>query len=99
MSVLQTQLNSRSADFLANAAALQTVVDDLRVQLKKSAAGGGEKAKAKQKNVYKASTTPKSMGLGGRIFLDLSKVTVSRSDGSNFELKKKWWKIMVDQAT
>ncbi|MFY8080939.1 MAG: carboxyl transferase domain-containing protein, partial [Limnohabitans sp.] len=41
------QLNSRSADFLANAAALQTVVDDLRVQLKKSAAGGGEKAKAK----------------------------------------------------
>ena len=47
MSVLQTQLNSRSADFLANAAALQAVVDDLRVQLKKSAAGGGEKAKAK----------------------------------------------------
>ena len=47
MSVLQTQLNSRSADFLTNAAALQTVVDDLRVQLKKSAAGGGEKAKAK----------------------------------------------------
>jgi 3-methylcrotonyl-CoA carboxylase beta subunit len=47
MSVLQTQLNSRSADFLANAAALQTFVDDLRVQLKKSAAGGGEKAKAK----------------------------------------------------
>ena len=47
MSVLQTQLNSRSADFLANAAALLAVVDDLRVQLKKSAAGGGEKAKAK----------------------------------------------------
>ena len=47
MSVLQTQLNSRSADFVANAAALQAVVDDLRVQLKKSAAGGGEKAKAK----------------------------------------------------
>ena len=47
MSVLQTQLNSRSADFLANAVALQAVVDDLRVQLKKSAAGGGEKARAK----------------------------------------------------
>jgi 3-methylcrotonyl-CoA carboxylase beta subunit len=47
MSVLQTQLNSRSADFLANAAALQAAVDDLRVQLKKSAAGGGEKARAK----------------------------------------------------
>ena len=47
MSVLQTQLNNRSTEFLANAAALQVVVDDLRVQLKKSAAGGGEKAKAK----------------------------------------------------
>ena len=47
MSVIQTQLNSRSADFLTNAAALQVVVDDLRVQLKKSAAGGGEKARAK----------------------------------------------------
>ena len=47
MSVLQTQLNSRSADFLANAAALQAAVDDLRVQLQKSAAGGGEKARAK----------------------------------------------------
>ena len=47
MSVLQTQLNNRSADFLANAAALQAAVDDLRVQLKKSAAGGGEKARAK----------------------------------------------------
>ena len=47
MSVLQTQLNSRSADFLNNAASFQAVVDDLRVQLKKSAAGGGEKARAK----------------------------------------------------
>ena len=47
MSVLQTQLNSRSADFLANAAALQSAVDDLRVQLNKSAAGGGDKARAK----------------------------------------------------
>ena len=47
MSVLQTQLNSRSADFLANAAALQAAVDDLRLQLKKSAAGGGDKARAK----------------------------------------------------
>ena len=47
MSVLQTQLNTRSADFLANATALQAAVDDLRVQLKKSAAGGGEKARAK----------------------------------------------------
>jgi len=48
MTVIQTQLNHRSAEFLANAAALQAAVDDLRVQLQKSAAGGGEKAMAKQ---------------------------------------------------
>ncbi len=47
MTVLQTQLNNRSADFLANVAALQAAVDDLRLQLKKSAAGGGDKARAK----------------------------------------------------
>ena len=47
MSVLHTQLNNRSADFLANTVALQAAVDDLRDQLKKSAAGGGEKARAK----------------------------------------------------
>ncbi len=56
-------------------------------------------AKAKQKNVTKASTTPKADEPGGRAFLDLSKVTVSKLDGSDFELKRKWWKIMVDQAT
>ena len=48
------------------------------------------KAKAKQKNISKQSTSPKAMEPGGRVFLDLYKVTVSRSDGSNFELKKKW---------
>ncbi len=36
---------------------------------------------------------------GGTVFLDLSKVTVSRLNGLDFELKRKWWKIMVDQAT
>ena len=57
------------------------------------------KTKANQKNLSKSSNTPKATELGGRVFLDLSKVTVSRSDGSDFELKKKWCKIMVDQAT
>ena len=32
MSVLQTQLNPRAAEFLANAAALQAAVDDLHQQ-------------------------------------------------------------------
>ena len=41
MTTLDTQLNARSADFQANAAAMRTLVDDLHVQLAKSAAGGG----------------------------------------------------------
>jgi len=47
MSVLQTQLNARSADFQANAAALREQVQDLAVQVAKVAAGGGEAARAK----------------------------------------------------
>ena len=56
-------------------------------------------AKSKQTNVCKASTSTKSDDPGGRVFLDLLKVTVSQLDGSDFELKRKWWKIMVDQAS
>ena len=47
MPVLQTQLNSRSADFVANAKAMQAVVDDLRAHLERVAQGGGEAARAK----------------------------------------------------
>jgi 3-methylcrotonyl-CoA carboxylase beta subunit len=47
MSVLQTQLNARSADFQANAAVLREQVQDLAVQLAKVAAGGGQAARAK----------------------------------------------------
>ncbi len=47
MSVLQSQLNPRSADFLANAAAMRVLVDDLRLHLEKVALGGGETARAK----------------------------------------------------
>ena len=47
MTQLATQLNARSADFQANAAAMRALVDDLHVQLAKSAAGGGEAARAK----------------------------------------------------
>ena len=36
---------------------------------------------------------------GGRIYLDLSKVTVSKSDDSEFEIENKNWKIIVDEAT
>jgi len=47
MSVLESQLNARSADFQANAAAMQALVDDLQTQLARAAAGGGESARAR----------------------------------------------------
>jgi 3-methylcrotonyl-CoA carboxylase beta subunit len=47
MTVLQTQLNPRSADFMANVTAMQQVVDDLRLHLERVAQGGGEAARAK----------------------------------------------------
>ena len=47
MPVLETKLNARSAEFQANAAAMRALVSDLQVQLAKSAAGGGEAARAK----------------------------------------------------
>jgi len=47
MTVLETKLNARSADFQANAAAMRAQVEDLQVQLAKAAAGGGEVARAK----------------------------------------------------
>jgi 3-methylcrotonyl-CoA carboxylase beta subunit len=47
MPQLQTQLNARSADFAANAAAMRAVVDDLKAQIDKATQGGGEAARAK----------------------------------------------------
>ncbi|MET0225693.1 MAG: carboxyl transferase domain-containing protein, partial [Dokdonella sp.] len=47
MPLLHTQIDSRSEDFRANAAHLQTAVDELRSEMAKSALGGGEKARAK----------------------------------------------------
>ncbi|HYW56222.1 MAG TPA: carboxyl transferase domain-containing protein [Polaromonas sp.] len=47
MPVLETKLNARSADFQANAAAMRALVDDLKQQVAKAAAGGGEAARAK----------------------------------------------------
>ena len=45
--IIETKLNARSADFQANAAAMQTLVEHLRGEVAKSAAGGGEAALAK----------------------------------------------------
>jgi len=47
MTTLDTRLNPRSADFLANAAVMQSLVDDLKAQVERVAQGGGEAARAK----------------------------------------------------
>lgn len=47
MTRLETQLNTRSADFQANATAMRALVADLRVQCDQVAQGGGEAARAK----------------------------------------------------
>ncbi len=47
MPALESKLNSRSADFQANADAMRALVDDLRQQVEQVAQGGGEAARAK----------------------------------------------------
>ena len=47
MPVLESTLNSRSAEFIANANAMQALVDDLRAHCEKLALGGGEEARKK----------------------------------------------------
>ena len=47
MSILETKLNARSAEFQANAAVLRAAVADLSAKLDASARGGGDAARAK----------------------------------------------------
>ncbi len=47
MPVLESKLKPRSAEFQANATAMQALVQDLNVQIARSALGGGEVARAK----------------------------------------------------
>ena len=47
MSQLHTQLNPRTADFMANAQAMRALVDDLNLQVQQAQQGGGEAARAK----------------------------------------------------
>jgi 3-methylcrotonyl-CoA carboxylase beta subunit len=57
MSVLETKLNARSAEFQANAAAMRTVVDDLNAQVAKAAEGGGERPR--QKHLSRGKLLPR----------------------------------------
>ena len=47
MPTIETKLNPRSADFQANATAMRALVDDLKAQVQKVGAGGGEAARKK----------------------------------------------------
>jgi 3-methylcrotonyl-CoA carboxylase beta subunit len=47
MPILESKLNARAADFVANAQAMRDLVDDLNAQLAKAALGGGEVARAR----------------------------------------------------
>src|SRR5665811_1997326 len=47
MSVLETKLNARSVDFVANATAMRTLVQDLHAKMAQIELGGGEAARAK----------------------------------------------------
>ncbi len=47
MPVIETKLNARSADFVANAGAMRALVAELRARAAKVALGGGEAARAK----------------------------------------------------
>ena len=47
MPVIDSKLNPRSAEFVANGAAMQTLVDDLRAHCEKITFGGGEAARSK----------------------------------------------------
>ncbi|MBI5277554.1 MAG: methylcrotonoyl-CoA carboxylase [Burkholderiales bacterium] len=57
MPILETQLNPRSADFQANAAAMRAQVDDLDAQVAKAAAGGG--AAARDKHTARGKLLPR----------------------------------------
>ena len=57
MTILKTQLNPRSADFQANAAAMETVVADLHEKVDKIALGGPEAAR--QKHLARGKLLPR----------------------------------------
>ena len=76
MTTLKTQLNPRSADFQANVAAMQTVVDDLRNTVDKIALGGPEAAR--QKHLARGKLLPRERVAGlldpGTPFLEISQL-------------------------
>ena len=80
MSVIRTRLDVRSADFLANAAAMRAQVEDLRSAVEKLASGGGDDARAK--HVARGKLLPRErlrlLVDPGSPFLELSQLAAYR---------------------
>ena len=80
MSVIRTRLDVRSADFLANAAAMRAQVADLRSVVEKLASGGGDDARAK--HVARGKLLPRErlrlLVDPGSPFLELSQLAAWR---------------------
>ena len=80
MPVLATQLNSRSAEFIANAAAMRTQVEALQAEIEKIAEGGGADARAKHTARGKLLPRERVQRLidPGKPFLELSPLAAFR---------------------
>jgi 3-methylcrotonyl-CoA carboxylase beta subunit len=74
MPIIESQIDTRSAEFLGNAKQLRGVVEDLQAQLAKTALGGGEKARAKHTERGKLLPRERIRGLldAGSPFLEFS---------------------------
>src|SRR5580765_570638 len=74
MPAIRSQIDQRSPDFVANAAQMRGLVDDLKSQFAKVAEGGGEKARTKHTERGKLLPRERIRGLldPGSPFLELS---------------------------
>ena len=74
MPTIESQLDTRSPEFAANASSLRTAVDDLKRQLARTALGGGDKAREKHTARGKLLPRERIRGLldPGSPFLELS---------------------------
>jgi len=74
MAILNSQIDTRSPEFQANAAQLRSIVDDLQTQMAQVALGGGEKARAKHTERGKLLPRERIRALldSGSPFLELS---------------------------
>jgi 3-methylcrotonyl-CoA carboxylase beta subunit len=74
MTVIKSKINSKSADFVNNAAAMQTQINDLKATLAKISQGGGVKARERHTSRGKLLPRERVQGLldPGSPFLELS---------------------------